>query len=268
MIVDVVVIAVIAVSVVISILRGFIRETLTIVAVIVAFAAAYFGGEPLAKQAIISLGIDTESEEKIKLLGFLSYDLLIHAISYASIFFIVLVIFGLISQSLTKAASEMGLGPIDRTFGLIFGFVRAVLLLALAYIPVHSFVEKETKEKWFEGSQTHQYIEWSSGVIINLLPENLKPPTKENISTEGGDKARDMLKNMNLLKGDEIQISPEDVKKLQETLKESINKTESSKKEEDQVPPKLIENAEPGYEEDLRKDLLKLLEQQTAQENQ
>jgi len=43
---------------------------------------------------------------------------------------------------LAEGAKSMGLGAVDRTFGVIFGLVRGVVLLSLLYLPVYLLVEK------------------------------------------------------------------------------------------------------------------------------
>lgn len=203
MIIDILILIVIAISVVIAFFRGFIREVLTIFGVGGGLLAAYFFGPVLSPQMRSWLGVDEADPEK--LFGVLPFTTLADILSYLGIFILVVILLSIISHLLSEAAKSVGLGAIDRTLGIFFGFVRAVLIVSLLYLPFQSGLNDETKEKFFEGSQTYIYLEMSTSYIAGFMPgsdaddsENRAEKTFEGV-TQG---AREKLQEMQVLNED------------------------------------------------------------------
>ena len=235
MIIDLVVGAVILVSAVISFFRGFIRETLTIAGVAGGGFAAILFGPSLAPTFRDWLGI-VDGEPVEKLFDLVPMTIIANVCAYAAIFIGVVITISVISHFISGAVKAMGLGPIDRTFGVIFGIVRAVLLLGLLYLPFHLLMDGAAKEKYFGESKTHIYIEKTSSVIARFLPS----------SKEVKDSAEDAV---------EGQIK----KKLFE------NDILHNKDAEPVVLPK-EEKVETGYDKDERNQLDDLIEEPTYNE--
>jgi membrane protein required for colicin V production len=188
MVIDILVIAVLLISSIIAFARGFIREVLTILGVVGGLAAAYLGG-PYAKiYAREWLGVQ-EGVEPERLLGVVPYNIVADALAYGSIFIIVVILLSVISHMLAEAVKNLGLGAIDRTFGVVFGMARAAVLLGLLYLPVYMFVDDETKQSWFADSKTHVYLEQIADVMSDYLPEPVKKKAEvefKKMQEEGG----------------------------------------------------------------------------------
>ena len=205
MIIDGIVIAVLLISAIISFLRGFIRETLTILGVAGGLAAAYYGGPILAPIVKNMLGVH-EGEPPHKLFNILPYPILADILSYGAIFIVIVIILSIVSHMLAESARAVGLGSLDRTLGIFFGLARGALLLAILYLPVYIGVDKTTKEEWFKGSKTDVYLEEASGKIASMIPQsavkNLDDAGKKmEEQTESGVKAK--LEQIDLLKKDQ-----------------------------------------------------------------
>lgn len=170
MVVDIIVLAVLLISALISFIRGFIRETLTILGVVGGLAAAYFGGPILSPFMKDWLGV-VEGEAPKRLLGIIPYDILGDILSYGLIFIVIVIVLSIVSHILAETVRAIGLGAIDRTLGFIFGLARGALLLAVLYLPVYVGVEEETKKQWFEGSKTQVWMEALSAQLAELLPD-------------------------------------------------------------------------------------------------
>lgn len=207
MIVDVLVIIVIALSALIAFLRGFIREIFTIINVFGALAAAYYGGSMLLPFMEDWLGVDPDAEEQQRLFELIPYTIIAKALSYGAVFIVVIIILSIISHFLAEAIKSIGLGAIDRTFGVIFGILRGVLLIGLLYLPIHlayngTDEEKNIKE-WFDGSKTYVYIKGTSDLIAGFVPEEAKKAIERKVEegTEAAEESgvRETLKNMELL---------------------------------------------------------------------
>lgn len=179
MIIDIIVAIVLVISAGISFLRGFIRELFTIAGVVGGVVAAIFFSPPLAKVFKGWFGAEGpsadstgEAQEVAKLFDLIPMHYVADACAYGAIFIAFVIIISVIAQFFSAAVKAAGLGPIDRTFGVIFGLLRAVVLLALLYLPFHLLMDQGSKDQYFEQSKTHFYIEKVSGFIAGYLPSS------------------------------------------------------------------------------------------------
>lgn len=226
MIVDILVLAVLLISAFISFLRGAIRECLTIAGVIGGGAAAYFGGpllKPFMHDWVYSYVGTTDmeeagekaAEEVPKLFGVLPYDVVADVLAYGLVFIVVVGLISILSHFLAEGAKSIGLGPVDRTLGFIFGLARGILILGIFYLPVYFFItDEQTKEDWFAGSKTHFYVEKTSEMIASFIPQSAVDEAgeaKEKVTE--ADKTRKKLEEINLLKAKGDKTPSQDMMK-------------------------------------------------------
>ena len=210
MIIDLVVGAVVIISAIISFLRGLIRETLTIAGVVGGFFAAVFFGPKLAPTFNGWLGVpenlDDPDVEVEKLFDLIPMNVVADVCAYAAVFVAVVIAISVISHFVAGAAKAMGLGPIDRTLGVIFGIARAVILLALFYMPFHLLMDEDSKAKYFASSKTHGVIEGTTEFLTRFLPSSDEVKDKVDEATESEIKKKlfenDILYNENKKKED------------------------------------------------------------------
>lgn len=242
MIFDIVVIVSILVSCLIAFLRGFIRETLTILGVIGGILAAVALGPAMSPVVRGWFGApDVEGEPEGRLFDLIPYDVAADVIAYGGIFVVVVIILSVISHYLAGFAKAIGLGAVDRTFGVIFGVVRAVILLALLYLPVYLLVEEDTRREWFGDSRTRMYVESTSDWIAGYLPQSVTDETEAGINGVT-DATRNKLKEMEMLAPGPRRQSPPDQRPVPEN--------------------------QPGYGEDQRDVMDDLFRQQTTEGQQ
>lgn len=117
--VDLVILAILAISGLLAFLRGFVREVLGI--------AAWIGAAALAVWA------------NPRILP--TFDRWLHAypgfaqpVAFGVVFIGALVVLLLVCHAIGKAVRRSALGGLDRTLGLLFGLARGAALVALAYI--------------------------------------------------------------------------------------------------------------------------------------
>lgn len=197
MIFDITVLAVLLISAMIAFLRGFIREVLTILGVGGGLAASYFGGPVLAPHVRGMLGVE-EGVVPERLFGILPYDILADILAYGLIFIVVVIVLSIMSHLLAETVKTMGMGAIDRSLGVVFGLARGLLLVGLAYLPVHLYIEADSRDSWFSGSKTHFYVEKTSDVMASLLPEG----AAERLEDET-ENTRKKLESIDLLRKEE-----------------------------------------------------------------
>lgn len=196
LIVDIAVLAVILVSVVIAVLRGFIREVLTIFGLAGGVAAAWIGGPLLVETTRGWVGYQENAEEPQLLLGALPYSVLADILAYGLVFVTFVVILSVISHFLSKAVRNMGLGAIDRALGAVFGLARAALVLGLLYLLPFYMIEDEQKEEIFVDSKSQVYLEatarWIDGFIPKLAEDEQEGEESEGVVSEARKKFEEL----------------------------------------------------------------------------
>lgn len=209
MIFDLGVAAIILISCIIAFLRGFIRETLTILGVVGGAFAAISVGPGLSPVVQGWFGIEDGAEEPAKLFDVLPMTMVADLVAYGGIFILVVIILSIISHMLSGWAKAIGLGTLDRSFGVLFGIARGVVLLALLYLPVYVMVDEETRDGWFAQSRTRPYVESGAEWAKNLLPESVTRDMEKRKNSDAGKAAREKLEQMDVLRREDGSATPE-----------------------------------------------------------
>jgi len=114
-VVDIVVLAIIGISIALGALRGLVREVLALVAWVAAFLLSNFLAPEAAKLLPQGMG-----SEEVRLLA-----------SYVVVFIIVLVALSVVAILASKLVKVVGLGAADRVVGGVFGLARGVLVVMI-----------------------------------------------------------------------------------------------------------------------------------------
>lgn len=227
---DIVAIAILVISSGVALFRGFIKEVLTILGIIGGMAMAFFFGDNMVPIMEGWLGV-VDGETPKKMFDLIPYDLIAKVLAYASVLITFVIVLNIISHFLSKAVSSAGLGPIDRTLGVVFGIIRGVLVCGIIYLPVHLMAPQEKKDEWFKDSNLVVYLDGTASWLSRFLPQS---------TTEETEGTRELLENMDVLKSDKIN---------QETT-EIINEYDVE-----------------GYNEKARKGLEQLINENTESAN-
>ena len=115
---DFAVLAIVGLSVIVSIWRGLVREVLALLSWVIAFVVAQAYAERFSLWLPSAI-----ASASLRML-----------IAFVCLFVMVLVLSGLVSMLVSRLVRSVGLGPVDRSVGAIFGLLRgmlAVLILVL-----------------------------------------------------------------------------------------------------------------------------------------
>ena len=152
--VDVLVVAVIVISAWFAAYRGFVRESLSIFALVAAaFGALYFG----------------PSAAKL-LQGVLSHWVALIA-GFAGVFLVVFLPLSFMSHRFAENVSRSPVGGLDRVLGSAFGVVRGLVIVGLAYIVFSLLVPIPEQPDWMTQARLLPLIQNSGQVLLTLIPE-------------------------------------------------------------------------------------------------
>jgi len=160
--VDLAIIGVCAISMLVSLFRGFVREVFSVIVWLAALFAALHASSPLAER--IAPWIDVPSVRVIA--------------AFSGVFVLVLIIGGLINYLLGKLVESTGLGGTDRMLGALFGLVRGVAIV-LAAVLIARFTPFPN-DPWWQQSSLLPSFERLAAVTVRRLPEQWRGHMPQN----------------------------------------------------------------------------------------
>ena len=158
------------ISALVGLMRGFLKEILSLIAWGVALYAAWIFAEPVAKTYVVK---------------FLPDSYIAYVAAFGGIFIGVLFLIGIVNLLISQVLKATGLGFLDRLLGLILGTVRGVLIGALVVFALKFMVGTPDKlAKWKE-SQLAPYFESMATWGYQQLPADAHKWIENNLK---GDK--------------------------------------------------------------------------------
>ena len=172
---DAALVAVVAISGLVAMYRGFTREVLSILSWVAAAVAAFYVifyqqgfAEELAKQL-------ANPPQQVHLI-------IARIIIGSAIFLVVLIIVHLITSHISDTVLDSRIGPIDRILGLGFGVVRGFILVVIPYMFAVSFVCKDGATRaisqgcqpgelpgWIEDARSKNMIKSTGSTLFGVL---------------------------------------------------------------------------------------------------
>ena len=155
---DAIVIGVIAVSALLSLFRGLLREFISL--------GTWIGAGIITLYAFPSVAewMKSHVQSSAAASGLASIGTFIAA-------FIALVFLTRLLSKYLKTGSEVG--SIDNILGLGFGLLRGALLVVIAYLAIGLMVPKDNPPEWLQSSLTAPYVERGATLLAALAPDYL-----------------------------------------------------------------------------------------------
>jgi membrane protein required for colicin V production len=153
---DLAVLAIVLVSALLSMLRGFSREVLAIASWAAAAAAAY-SFYPLVVPYLAP---------------YIHKDIIAQAAAAAIVFFATLIVVSLFTVRLSDAILDSKIGALDRTLGFVFGVARGFLLAVVAFAIFNWLVSEKQQPQWVRTAKTRPVLNETADKIVALLPED------------------------------------------------------------------------------------------------
>jgi membrane protein required for colicin V production len=126
------IITIIGISMVLSVLRGFVREAMSLVGWVLAFFVAMLFSDRFA--FLLTTSIQDETGR--------------HVVAFASLFVLTLIAVALLARLLQSLIAFAGLSFVDRLLGIGFGFARGVFLLLAAVVMLRPLLQPERFGWW------------------------------------------------------------------------------------------------------------------------
>ena len=150
--VDFVVLGILFISGVIAWHRGFLKETLSVSACLMAALFAVFVW-PITKPFGRSLIQPNIVADILALIG---------------VFFIVLIPVSFVSFRLSEMVKGSRAGPLDKSMGFVFGLGRGLLVVGLAYVIFSSLASQENHPKWLKEARLLPVVKGTADILKSL----------------------------------------------------------------------------------------------------
>ncbi|MFN3132342.1 MULTISPECIES: CvpA family protein [unclassified Roseibium] len=144
------------ISAVLAMIRGFVREVLSIVSWVAAAVAAFMLYErvmPYTQQ-------------------YISQDLVAMGVSAAAVFLVTLIVVSYITMRISDFILDSRIGALDRTLGFVFGAVRGLLLVVVAMMFFNWFVQPEQQPRWVQNAKSLPILLSVGERLVAVLPED------------------------------------------------------------------------------------------------
>lgn len=147
-ILDMVLAAVMLISGFLAMLRGITREILSIAAWIAAAGAAWYAYSNYQDQIKELVPVQPEIAAVIGMA--------------ALVFLVVLIIVSLLTIKIGDRVLDSSIGALDRTFGLLFGLARGLILVGIVFWFFLKFTDDKSRPPFIENAFSRDLIVWTS----------------------------------------------------------------------------------------------------------
>jgi membrane protein required for colicin V production len=172
---DIVLIAVMLVSELLAMVRGFMREVLSITAWVLAAVATLYSYAkllPWAKQ-------------------YFNNDIVAAVAVVGGVFLGTLLIVSILTIRISDMVLDSRVGALDRTLGFLFGLARGLVIVVVAFQFFTWLVPDRSQPEWVKGAKSRVVLAGTGQWLMSMLPEDpestilkkLKRPRPEDTDT-------------------------------------------------------------------------------------
>jgi membrane protein required for colicin V production len=153
---DIGLLAVMLISGVLAMVRGFMREVLSIASWVIAAVVTLYGYAkvvPFAKQ-------------------YVSNDLIATGVSVAAIFLGTLLIVSLFTVKISDLILDSRVGALDRSLGFLFGLARGLLIMVVAFLFFVWLVPAKSLPDAVKNARSRPVLQGTGDWLLSVLPDD------------------------------------------------------------------------------------------------
>jgi membrane protein required for colicin V production len=155
-ILDLILLGVMLISGLLAMVRGFMREILSIAA----WGAA----------AVVTLYSFSKLLPTAK--GYFSNDTVAAIVVVAGVFIGTLIVVSVITVRISDMILDSRIGALDRTLGFLFGLARGLLIVVVAFMFFTWLVPEKQRPDWVSGAKSRVVLQGTGEWLMSLLPDD------------------------------------------------------------------------------------------------
>ena len=154
---DIILIAVMLISALLAMIRGFMREVLSIAAWLIAAAVTLYSFSKLLPFAKT----------------YFNNDIVAYAVVIGGTFLATLLVVSVITVRFSDMVLDSRVGALDRTLGFLFGLGRGLIIVVVAFLFFAWLVPDRSQPEWIRGAKSRVVLQGTGDWLMSMLPEDL-----------------------------------------------------------------------------------------------
>src|SRR6202049_3345062 len=152
---DVILIGVMLISAVLAMIRGFMREILSIAAWVLAALATLYSYAKLLPYAK----------------SYVNNDIVATAGVVAGTFLLTLLLVSVVTVRFSDMVLDSRVGALDRTLGFLFGLARGLIIVVVAFLFFAWLVPPRTQPTWVANAKSKVVLQSTGDWLMSMLPD-------------------------------------------------------------------------------------------------
>jgi membrane protein required for colicin V production len=167
---DIILLSVMLVSAILAMVRGFMREVLSIASWAAAALLTVYAFPKLKPEAV----------------KYVNNEMVATGLVIAGVFLGTLLLVSIVTIKLSDMILDSRVGALDRTLGFLFGLGRGLLIVVVAFLFFAWLVPDKSQPEWVRNAKSRVVLQSTGQALMSMLPDDpegylrkLKPPRDE-----------------------------------------------------------------------------------------
>jgi len=153
---DIALLVVMLISGILAMVRGFMREILSIASWLIA--------------AVVTLYGYSRAEMFVK--QYVTNDLVAKAVAIGGLFLLTLLIISLFTVKISDLILDSRVGALDRSLGFLFGLARGLVIMVVAFLFFAWLVPVKSQPEWVKGAKSRVVLQATGDWLLSILPDD------------------------------------------------------------------------------------------------
>jgi membrane protein required for colicin V production len=153
---DVILLVVMLISALLAMVRGFMREVLSIAS--------------WATAALVTVLAFPKALPVVQ--GYLTNDIVAKGVTIGGIFLGTLIIVAIITIKISDMILDSRIGALDRTLGFLFGLARGLVIVVVAFLFFNWLVPDRSQPEWVKNAKSLVVLKTTGEKLMSMLPED------------------------------------------------------------------------------------------------
>jgi membrane protein required for colicin V production len=153
---DVILLVVMLISGLLAMIRGFMREVLSIAAWIIAALVTLYAYPRLMPIAQ----------------GYFSSTVVATGVTVGATFLLTLLVVSIVTVRISDLVLDSRVGALDRTLGFLFGLARGLIIVVVAFVFFSWLVPERSQPEWVRGAKSKVVLQSTGQWLMSMLPDD------------------------------------------------------------------------------------------------
>jgi membrane protein required for colicin V production len=168
---DIGLLVVMLISGILAMVRGFMREILSIAAWLIAAGVTLYG----------------YARVEVYVREYVTNDLLAKGIAIGGLFLITLLVVSLFTVKISDLVLDSRVGALDRSLGFLFGLARGLIIMVVAFLFFSWLVPAKSQPDWVNNARSRVVLQATGDWLLSILPDDPETAILRRLRKRDGD---------------------------------------------------------------------------------